>query len=59
MKNCFGGTLLDDVLYFPSKLVLEYDGLPCMHKFKSEIQTGSRNGKYACVAKKIWRSLLL
>ena len=55
MKNCFGGKPLGDVLHFLGKLVLN-DGLPCTHKFNSEIQAGSRNGKYVCMGKKIWRS---
>ena len=59
MKNCFGGTPLGDMLYFLGKPFLrEYDGLPCTYKFKSEIQTGGRNGKYVCMGKKIWRSPL-
>ena len=60
MKNCFGEKLLGGMLYFLGKLVVkEYNGLPCTHKFKSEIQTGSRNGKYVCIGKKIWRTPLI
>ena len=60
MKNCFGEESLWVTHYISQvNLFLEYDGIPCTHKFKSEIQAGGRNCKYVCMDKKIWKYPLI